>query len=123
MHLRGAIFVVLGAILLAPGIHPQDSVTTPGEELPGTRSFYFGHLVDRPEALSGVWEAPDGQGGVVGIHLNLMTIVSDDVDPPAWTPQSWQNLNFGVFQRRGSENAFGEEGYFCRRPSWEFGHP
>ena len=47
------------------GIHPQDSVTTPGEEIPGTRSFYFGHLVDRPEALSGVWEAPDGQGGAV----------------------------------------------------------
>jgi hypothetical protein len=57
---------------------------------------------DRPEALSGVWEAPDGQGGAVGIHLNPTTIVSDDVDPPAWTPQSWQNLNFGVFQRRGS---------------------
>jgi hypothetical protein len=32
MHLRGAIFVVLGAILLAPGIHPQDILTTPGEE-------------------------------------------------------------------------------------------
>jgi hypothetical protein len=116
MRLRRAIFAVLGAILLAPGIHPQDSVTTPGEEIPGTRSFYFGQLVDRPEALSGVWEAPDGQGGAVGIHLNLMTIVSDDVDPPAWTPQSWQNLNFGVFQRRGSEIAFGEEGYFADDP-------
>jgi hypothetical protein len=91
----------------SPGIHPQDSVTTPGEEIPGTRSSYFGHLVDRPEALSSVWEAPDGQGGAVGIHLNLMTIVSDDVDPAARTPQSWQNLNFGVFQRRGSEIAFG----------------
>jgi hypothetical protein len=36
MHLRRAIFAVLGAILLAPGIHPQDSVTTPGEEIPTT---------------------------------------------------------------------------------------
>ena len=59
MHLQRAMFAVLGAILLAPGIHPQDSVTTPGEEIPGTRSIYFGHLVDRPEALSGVWEATE----------------------------------------------------------------
>ena len=41
MHLRRAIFAVLGAILLAPGIHPQDSITTPGERIPGTRSFYL----------------------------------------------------------------------------------
>jgi hypothetical protein len=116
MHLRQAIFAVLGAMLLAPGIHAQDSVTTLGEEIPGTRSFYFGNLVDRPEDLSGVWEAPDGQGGAVGIHLNLLTTVSDDVDPPAWTPQSWQHLNFGVFHRRGSEIAFGEEGYFADDP-------
>jgi hypothetical protein len=45
MHLRRAIFAVVGAILLAPAIHPQDSVNTPGEEIPGTRSFYFGQLV------------------------------------------------------------------------------
>jgi hypothetical protein len=116
MHLRRAILAVFGAILLVPSIHPQDSVTTQGEEIPGTRSFYFGHLVDRPEAISGVWEAPDGRGGAVGIHLDLSTIVSDDLDPPAWTPQSWQHLNFGVFQRRGSEIAFGEEGYFADDP-------
>jgi hypothetical protein len=48
--------------------------------------------------------------------LDLSTIVSDDVDPPAWTPQSLQHLNFGVFQRRGLEIAFGEEGYFADDP-------
>jgi hypothetical protein len=116
MHLRRAIFAVLGAILLVPGIYPQDSVTTQGEEIPGSRSLYFGHPIDRPEALSGVWEASDGQGGAVGIHLNLMTTASDDVDPPAWTPQSWQHLNFRVFQRNGSEIVFGEEGYFADDP-------
>jgi hypothetical protein len=31
--LRRAISAVLEAILLAPGIHPRDSVTTSGEEL------------------------------------------------------------------------------------------
>jgi hypothetical protein len=116
MHLRRAILAVLGAILLAPGIHPQDSATIPAQETPGTRSFYFGHPVDRPEALSGVWEAPDGQGGAVGIHLNLMTTVSDDVDPHGWTPLSWQHLNFGAFQRRGSEIASGDEGFFADDP-------
>ena len=86
MHLGHATIALLGATLLVPSLGPQDSVTTQGEEIPGTRSFYSGHLVDDPEALSGVWEASDGQGGAVGIHLNLLTVVSDDADPPAWAP-------------------------------------
>jgi hypothetical protein len=111
MHLGHATIALLGATLLVPSLGPQDSVTTQGEEIPGTRSFYSGHLVDDPEALSGVWEASDGQGGAVGIHLNLLTVVSDDADPPAWAPH-WQHLNFGVFHRKAAELGFGEGGYF-----------
>jgi len=116
VHLCRAIFAVLSVIFLAPGIYPQESVTTLSEEIPGTHSFYFGHPVDHPEALSGVWVAPDGQGGAVGIHMNLLTGVSADTNPPAWTPQYWQHLNFGVFQRKGAEMVFGEEGFFSDDP-------
>lgn len=107
-------FVLVGAILIAPGIHPQDSVTTGYETPPGDRSFYFGHPVDHPEGLSGVWEAPDGNGGAVGIHLLLTTALFADADPPVWTPQTWQHLDFAVFQRKGAEIVFGEdENYFA----------
>ncbi|MGA2218115.1 MAG: hypothetical protein ABSG51_08515 [Terracidiphilus sp.] len=96
---------------MAPAVRSQSSVTTGNEEPPGDRSFYLGRPVKHPEDLSGVWETSDGQGGAIGIHLNLLARVSDDADPPAWAPQ-WQNLNFAVFERKGPEIVFGDENYF-----------
>jgi hypothetical protein len=106
------VFGLLAFAFLVPQVRPQSSITTPPEIPPGDRSFYVNQPVDRPEALSGVWQTPDGHGGAVGIHLELMTTVSGDADPPIRTPQSWQHLNLGIFQRKGSEIAFGDENYF-----------
>ena len=114
MHLSRTAFVLLTAALFASGIRAQDSVTTMGEEIPGTRSFYFGQSVEHPEALSGIWEALDGQGGAVGIHMNLLTTLSDHASE--LTQQSWLHLNLGVFHRKGSEMLFGEDGYFSDDP-------
>ena len=116
MQPRRVLLALFAVALIAPGVRSQSSVTTGDETPPGDRSLYLGQPVDHPEDLSGVWEAPDQHGGAVGIHLNLMTKVSDDGDPPVWVPQSWQHLNLGVFQRNGSEIVFGEEGYFGDHP-------
>lgn len=116
MPLHRVTLALLGAALLAPGGSAQSSVTTGEETIPGDRSFYLDQPVNHPEALSGVWESPDGQGGAVGIHMELMTTVSGDAEPPVWTPQKWQHLNFGVFQRKGAEIEFGEEGFFSDNP-------
>jgi hypothetical protein len=112
MRSHCAAFGLLAVAFVVPPCAPQSSVTTPPETPPGDRSFYVNQPVNYPEALSGVWQTPDGSGGAVGIHLELMTAVSGDADPPIWTPQSWQHLNLGIFQRKGSEIAFGDENYF-----------
>lgn len=80
------------------------------------RSTYLNKPVYNPEALSGVWEASDRNGGAIGIHLQLSTMISGDADPPMWTPQSWQHLEVGVFHRKGAELVFGEENYFTDSP-------
>ncbi len=99
---------------LASAAHAQSGVTTTPETPPEDRSFYLNQPVDHPEALSGVWETSNGHGGAIGIHLRLMTSVSGDADPPVWTPQLWEHLELGVFERKGPELVrFGEENGFA----------
>jgi len=112
VHFCRVTLALITSCLLASSAYPQSSVTTPPQRPSSDRSFYFDKPVSHPEALSGVWEAPDGKDGAVGIHLQLTTAVSGDADPPVWTPQSWKHLDVGVFQRRGPELEFGEENYF-----------
>jgi hypothetical protein len=95
---HGALFGLLAVAFLAPPVRPQSSVTTRPEIPPGDRSFNLNQPVDDPEAISGAWEATDGHGGAVGIHLHLATTAPSDADPPVWTPQCWQDLELGVFQ-------------------------
>ncbi|HEY2467231.1 MAG TPA: hypothetical protein VGI45_05210 [Terracidiphilus sp.] len=113
MGIRHAILgtAILGVVSVAASAQPG---AAPGAEIPpGDRSFYLDKPVENPESLSGLWEASDNSGGAVGIHLLLGTIVSGDADPPRWTPQSWQQLELGVFHRAGPEMVFGEENYFA----------
>lgn len=112
MHARCALLGVFAVGFLMPTARSQSSVSTSPQTSPDDRSFYLNQPVEHPEALSGVWETSDVHGGAVGIHLELMTMVPDDVDPPVWSPQSWQHLSVGLFQREGSEIAFGDENYF-----------
>jgi hypothetical protein len=111
-------YAILGILLTFVGsiVHGQSGVTTISATPPASRSFYVGRLVDHPESLSGVWEASDGQGGAVGIHLHLMTAVTLHVNLPIWTPQSWVRLEVSVFQRKGSGFASGDEKYFIDSP-------
>jgi hypothetical protein len=41
-------------------------------------SPHRGRVVTDPEGLSGLWEAPNGHGGFVGIHIVLWTSVAPD---------------------------------------------
>ena len=70
----------------------------------------IGKPVTRPEKLSGVWEAPDGRGGAVGLHLVLSTtipasarvalgdctVLDDD--------RGWSNERSGPAVESGEEN-------------------
>jgi hypothetical protein len=106
------IFVLALSTGLPTMAHGQASVTTEGEIAPADRSFHLNQPVDDPESLSGVWQAPDGHGGAVGIQLSLGTMLSGDADPPRWTPQSWQYLEVGVFHRTGSQLEFEDQSNF-----------
>ena len=111
MRHRGTILSLVASTVLGTGAWAQ-SVTTPPQRPPEDRSFYEGRPVVHPEALSGIWEAPDGRGGAVGIHLELTTTLSGDADPPRWTPQAWENLGVAVFDRSGPDLDHGEENSF-----------
>jgi len=80
------------------------------------RSLYSRQQVIHPESLSGIWETSNGHEGAIGIHLELDTTIPSDGDKQNWTPQSWQDLQVGVYERKGSEIQLGEEGYFSDSP-------
>jgi hypothetical protein len=80
------------------------------------RSFYLGTSVAHPEDLSGVWEAPDGHGGAVGIHLTLDTTAPVDATTLAGVTQSWLGLQVGLYHRSGAEIELGEENSFSDSP-------
>ena len=85
----------------------QSRATTQFSEADGDSSFYLNQAVLHPEALSGIWEAPNGNGGAVGIHLQLATNLSDDSRVP-WTPQAWQHLEVGIYERKKTGSPFGD---------------
>ena len=60
------------------------------------RSFYLGTPVSKPEELSGLWEAADGHGGAVGIHLVLSTTAPTDTSRLDGINQSWLSLGVGI---------------------------
>jgi hypothetical protein len=76
------------------------------------RSFYLGTPVTHPEDLSGVWEAPDGRGGAIGIHLLLDATVSVDATTLTGARQTWLGLQVGLYRRSGVELQPGDENFF-----------
>ena len=112
MHLYRTILGLLAASFLASCVFAQSGTTAQPQVAPEDRSFYLNRPVVHPEALSGIWEAPDGHGGAVGIQLQLATTLPGDASPPLWTPQSWLDLEVGVFERTGPEIKSGEESGF-----------
>jgi hypothetical protein len=86
----------------------QTSLSQSSEE---DRSFNRDQPVLHPETLSGVWEIPNGDGGAVGIHLQLATKLPDDSRMP-WTPQAWQQLEVGIFERKTIDGSLGVKNEF-----------
>ena len=76
------------------------------------RSFYRGTPVPHPEDLSGLWEAPDGHGGAIGIHLLLDTTAPVDAKTLAGITQSWLGLQLGLYRRSGAELQMRDENFF-----------
>jgi hypothetical protein len=77
------------------------------------RSFTQGDSVSHPESLSGLWEAPDGKGGAVGIYLQLSTTVPGATTTLVGTTQSWVSLSVALYRRRGATlNISNEEANF-----------
>ncbi|MFZ0662559.1 MAG: hypothetical protein WAM66_07705 [Acidobacteriaceae bacterium] len=80
------------------------------------KSFYSGKLVEYPEALSGLWETSDRRGGTIGIHLILDTTIPGDATSFKGVPQTWVDLQVGVFDRHATEMQVGEENFFSDSP-------
>jgi hypothetical protein len=102
---------VAAAIVCAPAGSYAHSQTAPEDKSP-----YFGKPVIHPEELSGIWEAPDGHGGAIGIQLSLRTTVPASATTLVGVEQSWFNLQLGIYQRAGAVLQFGEENFFVDYP-------
>jgi hypothetical protein len=90
-----AIFRLVAISLLFVGHAGSQAAPAPQQD----RSFNLGAPVPHPEDLSGIWEAPDGHGGVVGLHLILDTTTPFDTRTLAGVPQKWLGLSVGIYHR------------------------
>jgi hypothetical protein len=116
---RGLALVSVSCALLISGARPQstsDNSFQPQHNSSAQehedRSFYLGTPVAHPEDLSGLWEAPDGHGGAIGLHLLLDTTIPVEATTLAGARQSWLGLTLGLYHRSGAEFQLGDESRF-----------
>lgn len=83
---------------------------------PGYQSPYLGLVITSPESLSGLWQAPDGHGGLVGLHLELITDIPGTTTSVASAQQTWEHLEVGVFQAKSHTLQFEDQNYFSDSP-------
>jgi hypothetical protein len=83
---------------------------------PEDQSPYAGTLIEHPEELSGLWEAPDGRGGWVGIHLGMEATAPAKAATLEGTEKSWVNLQVGVFELAKGETDYEEMNRFSDSP-------
>jgi hypothetical protein len=76
------------------------------------RESVIGQLVSYPEHTSGLWEAADGQGGAVGLHVVLATAIQGAPKSLVDVPQRLHSFLIGAYQRKGSVVQLGEQSYF-----------
>jgi hypothetical protein len=103
----GRIILVIAALDLSVG-----RLLAQGPSAPIHLSPLWGQPVPHPESLSGLWEAPDGHGGAVGLHLQLTTTVPADVKSLRGVTQAWLSLQGAVYQRKGATPQMGEQNFF-----------
>jgi hypothetical protein len=112
-----ALASISAGMLLAGEARPQSVVSpSPPPQQQQDRSFYLGTVVTHPEDLSGVWEAPDGHGGALGIHLILDTTVPVDATTLAGARQTWLGLQVGLYRKTGAGFQPLEENDFSDSP-------
>ena len=105
---------VSAGMLLAGEARSQSVAASPPQQQ--DKSLYLGTPVTHPEDLSGVWEAADGHGGAVGIHLILDTTAPVDATTLVGSNQSWLGLQVGLYRRTGAELQPSEETFFSDSP-------
>lgn len=76
----------------------------------------LGDVIPSPDSLSGLWEASDGHGGFIGIHLQLITAIPGSTISVANVQQTLQHFEVGVFQTKSSVLQFGDQSYFSDSP-------
>ena len=101
-------------MLLAGEAHSQSIPVSPPQQQ--DKSLYLGTPVTHPEDLSGIWEAPDGHGGAIGIHLILDTTAPVDATTLVGARQAWLGLQAGLYRRAGAELRPREESFFSDSP-------
>lgn len=80
------------------------------------RSFNVGRPVPHPEEISGLWEAPDGRGGAVGLHLMLDTTARADATTLVGAKQLWLDLQVGLYERPGHRIQIDDQNSFSDSP-------
>jgi hypothetical protein len=107
----------LAFVMVAAFSSATQNTVTPGAKVkvqPDDQSPYAGMSVQSPESLTGLWEAPDGHEGAIGIHLLLTTTVPATAKSLVGTVQSWQHLEVRVYERKkpsigpADENGFSD---------------
>jgi hypothetical protein len=56
-----------------------------------------------PEDLAGRWEAPDGQGGQIGMNILISTTVPSSARDLLGVPQKLEDFEIGLYHRSGSD--------------------
>lgn len=102
---------ILAVILLCSG-----QLACTQSSIAGDQSPYLGQVITSPESLSGLWQAPDGHGGLVGLHLQLITDIPGTTTSVASTQQTWEHLEVGVFQTKSPTLQFEDQNYFSDSP-------
>lgn len=111
----GRLLAILCAVLVSLNAAWVSAQTTGAQDA----APYRAEPVNDPAGLSGLWEASNGHGGFVGIHMVLGTSVASDARSNGRTlegvEQLWEYLELGVYEQKGPEFVFGDEGYFSNR--------
>ncbi len=62
-------------------------------------SAQLGRVIEHPEDLAGVWEAPDQHGGVTGMLIGVDTRIDRLPDDKSARPQFLDQLSIGLYRR------------------------
>jgi hypothetical protein len=99
-----------------PGIEARSQSGADSHSPQQDRSFYLGTPITQPEDLSGLWEAADGRGGAIGIHLVLDATAPTDATTLVGIQQKWLGLEVAPYRRAGAEIQVGDENFFSDSP-------